>query len=420
MKPLSEITAIVVDNGMFVELARKLAQTYKTVYYNCANKCAFRKMNLSRIGYGYPEIEVIDTMWPDNFDEIDLFVFPDIGFPFEQTYLESIGKKVWGARKGEQLEQEREITKELLADIGLPVGEYDEIHGVDALREYLKTHKEVFVKMSEWRGTFESFYSPEYKLVEPKLDEVEFNLGAFKYISDFCVENALPDRVELGVDMYTVNGKYPGRCLQGIEIKDKGYIGAIKPYSDFPAPLREVNEKLSPTFKEYGYAGFFSTEVRIGKDMKPYLIDFTAREGSPPGELYQEMYKNISDIIWQGANGICIDPEPAGKYGVQINIHSPWAEWNWQPIDFPKENRSFIKLHNCTFIKGKHYVIPMEYGLDKIGSVIGYGDTLDEARKKAKEVGESIEGYYIEVMGDSLDDAEKEIEKAEKMGMKVL
>jgi hypothetical protein len=230
----------------------------------------------------------------------------------------------------------------------------------------------------------------------------------------------LPDRVEIGVDMYTVDGEYPTKCLAGVEIKEKSYVGTIKPYNQFPKPLIDVNDKLVKSFKDYGYKGFFSTEVRIGKDMKPYLIDFTAREGSPPGELYQEMYKNIADIIWQGANGKCIDPEPAGKYGVQINICSTWAEWNWQPIDFPDKYKSYIKLHNAAFINGKNYVIPMEYGLEKIGSVIGYGNTLEDAKNMAIEAGKSIEGYYIDLHDEALDSAEEELEKSEKLGLKML
>jgi hypothetical protein len=115
-----------------------------------------------------------------------------------------------------------------------------------------------------------------------------------------------------------------------------------------------------------------------------------------------------------------VDPEPEAKFAVEANIHSSWAEKNWQPIEIAKDVQQYVKLHNQCIIDGKTYVIPMDYGLDKIGAVIGMGSTLEEAIKMCKDVAEGVKGYYLDVLTGALDEAEKELEKSAEMGMSIL
>lgn len=407
------------DNGLFVELASKLAQTFKKVFYHVPWQSAFPKLNNAWIGRGLEGVEVIDSPWGPQFDEIDLFIFPDVYFGHEQVYLESVGKKVWGGRMGEELELCRECCKKWMRSQGLPVGKFQVLKGMDALREYLRANKNQFVKVNKWRGTFETFKSVDYKSVEPKLDEVEYNLGAFKHVLEFIVEDDLKDKAEIGTDAWSVDGKQPASLLSGIEIKDLAFVGIFKPYAELPKPLTQFNDVAAPLLKKFGYRGFFSTEVRIGKDHEGFQIDFCARAASPPNELYQEFYTNLADIIWQGANGVLVEPEPAAKYGVEALIHSSWADKNWQPLDFPKELKPFIKLRNATFINGRYYVIPQAVGLPEIGAVTGWGNTLDEAIKACKEHAEQVKGYYVNVPCDAFDKAQEEIEKCAEYGLEM-
>ena len=772
MKPTNQVTTLVVDNGLFVDLAIRLSKDFKKTYYTVPWVSAFPKMNLGMLGTGFEEsIEVVSDVFGDHFDSIDLFVFPDVYFGPLQEQLVKMGKTVWGGRMGEDLELCREGMKEILTELGQPVGNYEVVKGTAALRSYLKSHKDVFVKINRWRGTFETFHSPNYKAVEPKLDEVEYNLGAFKYVVEFIVEDALNDRVEYGTDAWSIDGKYPSKLFSGVEIKDKGFLGTFADYKDIPKPLVAFNEAIAPTLKAYGYRGFFSSEVRIGKDMEPYMIDFCfddetevltengwklfkdcdpeervatrnpntgeieyqkptrqiarhyegdmveitnrkksielrctpehdilrtdrenkklfkekageltdkgyiprtgiwnpvnpptkftlpgyhhewdfigqyghfickkvkheepkeipmedwaaflawylaegslsgvpkgregikyvtqisqtkypkrvkavldklgfkynydgkmfrissaqlsthlqafglcsekfvpsyikksskvvirafldaycggdgslrggeskryyttsnrmaddlqelifksgsvgnistnpdngthdkliisenatftdfwfetgkrkdnyikrthykgmiycntvdngviyirrhgkplwcpqcARAPSPPNELYQEIYTNLPDVIWSGANGIVVDPIAEFKFGAEIMIHSSWADKNWQPVDFPEKLRDRVKLRNACKINGRYYVIPQQVGLPEIGAVIGLGNTKEEAIAEAKEVGKQVSGYYIEVPQDALDAAEEEIAKMDKLGLKIM
>ena len=417
MKEVKDITFGFVDNGLFIESALRLARDAKRVIYCVPGWVSgFPRMHEAWVGTGLEGIEVVEDFWP-YYNEINCWVFPDVYFGGFQTFLEEQGKKVWGSRMGEEMELARDAMKLHMEKLGLPVNPWRKIKGMDKLRDYLKTHSRKWVKVNKWRGMMETFFSKDYKSIEPKLDEVEYALGAFKHIMEFIVEDDLPNCVEVGVDCYTIGGKFPKNLLTGIEIKDKGFAGYFTEYAKLPKEITQFDETISETLKEYGYAGFYSTEIRVGKDHKPYMVDLCARQGSPPGELYQELYTNFSDIIWQGANGNLIDPIPAAKYGCELLIHSSWADKNWQPIDFPAKYRDFIKFRNLVKLKGRYYVVPQNVGLPEIGAVIGMGDTLEEAKKQCRKVAESVEGYYVELFPDTLDKAEEEIEEIQGYGI---
>lgn len=416
MKEVKDVTALVVDNGLFISVAERLARDFKKVYYCVPGwVSSFPKMNQAFIGYGTSVEPVLDVFGP-HFDSVDLFVFPDVYFGPLQLHLESLGKTVWGARMGEEMELERDAMKRAMEKDGLPVGGWKSIKGMAALREHLKKTKDQWVKVSRWRGSFETFFAKDYKCIEPKLDEVEYNLGAFKHIIEFTVEDDLPDKVEIGTDGYTIDGQFPESVLSGIEVKDTGYIGVFKKRSELPEVMTSFEHWASGLFRGYGYRGAYSVELRIGKDKKPYMIDFCARFPAPPNELQQEFYTNLPEIIWQGANNILVDPVPIAKYGAEAIIHSTWAEHNWQEVSFPEKFQNNVKLRNSMRVNGRNYVIPQAAGLCEIGAVVGWGDSIEAAMKMVKDVADKVEGYYLDVKIGSFEAAQKEIDKLEKFG----
>lgn len=419
MKDPKDVVCLVVDNGLFCELAIKLAKTYKKVYYYVPWESAFPRLNLAKIGSGIDELELVDSIYGPHYEEVDLFCFPDIYFGWEQEHLLSHGKVVWGSRTGECLELQREGMKAIIQELGLPVGKFAHVKGMAALRDYLREHDNVYVKTDKYRGTFETFHSISYDLVEPKLDEVEWSLGRFKDIIEFTVEDALEDKVEFGTDAWTIDGKFPSKLISGLEIKDCGFASVFKDYKALPEPLTRFNDKMVPVFEAYGYRGFFSTEIRIGADHEPYMIDFCARAPSPPNELYQEQYKNLADCIWAGANGVVIDPEPVAKYGAEIMLHSSFADKNWQPLRFPEEIRDYVKLRNIYKDDRGYFVVPQSCGLPEIGAVVGLGNTLEEAFDHALENVELVEGYYLEGKTGAIEQVREQIEKMNKLNLSV-
>ena len=415
--PYSNKTVLVYDNGIFLNFAERLADFFGKVLYFNQWKSAAPRTNVHDIGCGVDKITKIYNFW-DHIDEVDLFVFPDVYDGDLQVYLESIGKRVWGSRKGEELELERWKTHQLLNSLGEPTTPTLRIKGIERLKQILKQTEDKYVKISTVRGDTETFHHSKWPTTRDKIREIEYRMGAKSLTAEFLVESPIKDAVEIGYDGWCVDGEFPSICVQGYEVKDVGYIGVVKPYKDIAKQLREKNSVLSDIFKQYGYRGFYSSEVRVQKN-RSFLLDPCCRLGSPPSEVYQMLYKNLGEIIWEGAEGNLVTPKPAGNYGVQAIIVAQWAAKNWQTIQFPKELAPFIKLKNYTTIKGDLSVMPQESELAEIGSVVAIGDTLEEAVCKCKCYAEQVDGFGFSVKLDALRSAGKYIQEGEDMGVPV-
>jgi hypothetical protein len=419
-KKLSDIVCCVVDQGLFVDFACKLAETYKKVYYhNPSVATQFPVMQVGEIGRGFKGITLVRS-WEEVLDECDLCAFPDINHGALQQHLADLGKRVWGSRLAERLECDRVFAKKKLAELGLPVGDYVVITGVEDLREYLKAHRNCHIKISYYRGMFESFKSKNYAFSKMLVNKIAYKLGPLADHTEFIVEANLPGKIEVAVDAYCIDGVFPSQCMVGLEIKDLGYLGVFCDYEKIPEPITRFDRAIGPYMKENNYRGFYSAENRIGDDHVPYMIDPCLRAGSPPSELYQEMYTNLAEIVWKGAGGECVDPVCPAKFGAEIMIHASFAENDYQQIEFPEEYRRYIKLRNAIKVDGEYYIMPQPVGMPEVGAVIGWGDTIQEAFSEAREVAESIEGYTVEFHEGSLDKAEAELETAKDLGIDIL
>lgn len=417
MSEWKDKTVLICCSGIFVSLAERLARDFGKVYLHVPYSGAFPTMNAGMLGYGLPGVELVDDVFGPHFDKVDLWVFPDLYNGALQVQLEEMGKRVWGARNGEELEIYREVCKKLMEEEGLPVQPWKIVTGMKALRAHLAEHKDQHVKIDKWRGVTESFFSPSLDVVAPKLDEIAHTLGGFQEVLEFIVEDDLPDRVEVGLDCYCIDGQFPTQTLAGLEIKDLGYCGQMVAWKDIPEPLRRWNETMAPYFATYGYRGFLSNEIRIGEDKVPYMIDATCRAPCPPSELWQELYTNLAEILWEGADGKLVDPIPAGKWGVEVILKSEWAESNWQPVHYPEKYARQIKLFNSVIIDGIRYVVPQKDDMAEIGAVVGWGDTLEAAVAMAKEAGESIEGYKIKFSIGPVEAANEQMQELEALGV---
>lgn len=414
---LKSKTVLVVCNPLFVSLAERLTRDFGKVLLYVPHAGSFPQMNQGQVGYGIPNIKLVDGVFGKHFESVDLFVFPDLGHGPLQVHLESLGKRVWGARNGEEIEVYREICKEVMESKGLPVQPWCVCKGMTALREHLKMHENQHVKIDRWRGVTESFFAPSYEVVSVKLDEIAHSLGAFQEVLEFICEDDLPDRVEAGIDAYCIDGAYPSQTLAGIEVKDLGYVGQMVEWSKIPEPLVRWNTQMADIFARFGYRGFLSNEIRIGEDLIPYMIDATCRAPCPPSELWQELYLNLAEILWYGADGIMVDPIPAAKWGVEVILKSDWAANNWQPVSFDAEFANQIKLFNSVMVDGMRYVVPQGEDMKEIGAVVGWGDTLEEAIEHAKKAGDSVAGYGIKFNIGPVDKAIEQIEELEELGI---
>ena len=414
---LSDKTVLVVCNGLFVSMAERLARDFGKVYLWVPVAASFPTMNASLMGYGLPGVQRVDDLFGPHFESVDLFLFVDLGHAALQIQLEKMGKRVFGNRNAEELENYREVCKEQMEKLGLPVQPWKQLTGIEALRAHLKAHEKQHVKINRFRGVTESFFSSSYETVETKINEIAHSLGGFGSVLKFIVEDDLPDCVEVGIDAYAIDGKYPSRTLVGLEVKDLGYVGEVVDWASIPEPITRWTTAFAPLFERYGMRGFVSNEIRIGKDLEPYMIDSTMRAPSPPNELWQELYTNLAEIIWEGAGGVLIDPVPAGRFGVEVILKSAWAESNWQPVEIPEQFANQVKLFNCVVVDGKRYVVPQDEQMAEIGAVVGWGDTLEAAIEHAKAAGEAVQAYGLKFNMGPVDNATQQMQELEELGV---
>jgi hypothetical protein len=412
---------LVCDHGCYTAFAERLAEEGEVLYFAPFSDRSFPKHGPAMVGSGMKGVERVSSFWTAlrelNMDE-DTVVFPDVGFWDLACDLRAQGFHVWAAGLGEKLEVQRWRAKETMRELGLPVGKCALVTGMKALREYLSENDDVFVKISGFRGLAETFPSESLAIAEPRLVELELELGGAAEVFPFIVEHKVDAVVEAGYDGYCVNGKFPSTCLTGVEIKDKGYLGAVRDYDKLADPVRVVNDKLAPFLEEAGYAQFFSTEIRVTEDDTPYLIDLTTRCPAPPSALYWAMIENIWEIVEGGARGICVDPVWRSKYGALAIIISDFATERWCPVTVTEEARPWVKWRNYCEIEGQGYIIPQDgIKMSEIGDCLGIGDTVEEAIKNCQENAKGVGGFCVTVYDKAITDALGEIQKAEDAGI---
>jgi hypothetical protein len=412
-------SCLVYDHGLFVELAARLARDFGRVYYYNPWQINYPKESAALVGNDLDGVIVENPLDKNVFELIsivDIVIFPDVHDGGLQTYLRSQGVNVWGSGEGEILELDRWLTKELLRIYGLPVAKAKKITGLDNLKNYLKDHKDKYIKTPIWRGDMETFHFVDSAMASPWFDELGHTLGASKQKKEFIAEDSIPG-VEIGYDGYFIDKDFPNVATFGYEIKDEGFIGQAREYAYFPKILKDVNKNfIKPVLENFRYRNFISSEIRIGKDLTPYLIDPCCRMASPPGEIVLEWFENISNIIWYGAHGVLIDPIITKKYGVSLMFNSDWAKTNWLEVRFPKELRQWVKLRNATQIDNRYYIIP-QVVTSGIGSVIAIEDSLQDAIETCRERAKEITAYNMSYNPDVLNDALETIEQGQKVGI---
>lgn len=415
MKSVSELHFRVCDHGLFMNIARRLARDAAKVTYWTPSEKDFPTLR-DCLGDGFDDIERVSSMWTEK-DSVDCWVFPDVGFSEEQNELLSQGKKVWGARYGDILEQARGVFLSALKETGLPVPEYTRVQGITKLKEHLHDKEDRWIKISRYRGDFETFHWRSWEEDENRLNYYAVQFGPFREQILFYVFNPIETDIEDGCDSWCINGAYPKLVIHGMECKDRAYLGAWQKYSDLPEEVRKVSDAFAPVLKEYGYQSFFSTEIRITKARESFFIDPTCRAGSPPHQVMTEMIGNYAEVIWGGANGEMVEPYPAANFGAQAMVYLKRELKEWGAMRVTDELDRWFKPTGCVRLKD-HLWFPPDPSSPQgeVGWLTGIGDLPDEPIRHLQ--------HNIKLLpdGTSCDVKElatliEEVNKAESAGM---
>jgi hypothetical protein len=404
----SSQTWCVFDHGLFQPLAHTLARSVGHMFYCRPSRRSHPLTSDKEPGMGYHDIELVES-WLDIKDRVDVWVFPDIFDADIQESLVKDGKRVFGSRRGDEMEIHRSEFRDLLKKVGLPVPPYESVIGIDALRERLEVVEDKYIKSSPMvRGTSETWHHIRYNLSQTHIDLLSSKLGALRDTIEFLIDDPIPSAQEVGFDDICVRGKFANHALVGIENKDRAYFGQFMATASMPKELREVNEKLGPIFEQYGYTNFWSSELR-GK----YLIDPCPRLASPAGECIQAMNANLAERIYAATEGEVVEPKPAAKYSAQVLLVSDEIEQGPLPIDIPEKNREWAYLYNSGMDKdGQEWVTPNATKFSELGSVVGIGNTPEQAVKACEEHCKGIECMKLEIHLDELHEAKSDLSKA--------
>jgi hypothetical protein len=420
VKMKTEQSVCIIDNvgGSYVSIARELTKYFGKVFYHSVNKNPFPMYSADNTGIGYDGVENIIDFW-SNIDQIDIFIFPDIYFKDWGNHLRKMGKKVWGGCQSEDLETDRKLFKTELESVGLPTIPTTYITGITNLINYLKTKEDKWIKISYYRGNMETYHHINMNQSSVWLENLKISLGPLGEEIEFVVEDSLDCIVETGSDGWTINGEMCNNQIWGIETKDCGYIGTHTTKDLMPKPVIEVNNKFSSVLKKYNHTGFYSNEIRVGKDGNNYFTDPCMRAGSPPSNTYLSMINNWDEIIINGCNGEIVEPTYAGKYGCEVILKSTYCFNNFMAINIPAEYKDNIRLKGSFRYKDLDYIIPFDQvgikEMKEFGSIVVIGDNVDEILSKASEIGKSLECYGLMFDSDALNKTKKSIEEITKV-----
>lgn len=420
---LKSKTILIFDNGSFFEICLKLADYYKQVlYYNPWDFSGFPKPDKARIGTEWKNGQMLDTFedkpfkkvesFFESLKEADIIFFSDCYNGDLMEHLREMGYPVCGSGLGQVIELDRFLAMKEFKEQGMDVPKATRVIGLTNLKKYLAGVTDKWIKISKYRKLVETFHHETLELTNPVLEKMEWELGSMKETIEFIICDPIDAIVEEGIDIYTVDGKYPSITLCGTEIKDKAYYGEIMPYNKLSKGIQKTTDAIVPILKKYNYKGFFSTEVRTTPN-KNYLTDFTARLPLPPSPLYTLLFDNLGEIIWEVANGNIVDIKAKNKCGLFLTITSEHYDEGNQTIYFPKEYRDNIKLSYPMLVDGKYSCLNIN-NFPELGSVCTVGNSFEECEKQMMKIIPTIKGYGIRIDIDAIPKAKEEFLKMMK------
>ena len=404
------------DRGLFAHIAVCLAKRAKHVYFTGPPHEVMETIADAAVCDGFENITVVGSIWSVK-DKCDCFVCPDIGFSGEQKELVSQGLPVWGHHGADKLEIMKGLFLDTLERVGLDVPPHERIKGFSELQAYLADNPDKYIKISKYRGDWETIHYRNEKQDGDEIQKRGLRLGPMRESIMFYVFDPIEAIIEDGTDTWNIRGQWPKRVLHAVEKKDRGLIGAIQPVTEVDERVWSVNEAFGPILAEYGYRGPFSTEIRITEN-EVYFNDPTCRHGSPPSQLQTKLVKNLPEVILAGANGECLEPDCGDEpIGAQALITSDRDKEEWLTFPMPEELRDNVCSSFACEVDGEVHICPNPLE-NWAGWLVTTGKDIPEVVERMKELKEKLpEGFDCDLT--AMVNLLQELEKANKEGVEI-
>ena len=392
------IKFLVTDLGVFTDHAVSLLDNGKNQvrYYTDWPKASPLYEEFV-VGKDLDGLEKIDYFWDRRkkyLEWADCIVNFDVHNNDQIAFLRELypDKSIFGSGKGEVIENDRNFLKKMIKKLSLPQQKYDLIRGTDNLREYLKTHPDVYVKMDIFRGNQESFYAKDYETVEKNmtLANLEFSLGPHRDSYEFTVEEALHAHCEIGFDGFFNGVDYVSPYIWGYEYNKGPYIAKVS--KKLPKPIQETMDAFIPELENMDYRGAISTEEKIFSDKEHYVLDVCARQPYPCGLVYT-LIKNWAEMVYKIGAGEFVEAQIPYEYLGAIPLESKAAEKKYVLIELEKKHRDEVKLLMATGHKGDYYAVK---GQPIVAVLVAGGSSPDEVFKKLEIAAEHVDAEDLD------------------------
>lgn len=378
-----------------MDFARRLGQEGHKVFYFCPWQSAYSKFDDFAPGVGVPEIEKV-TDWADHIDAVDCTVFPDVGMGGLADWLRHKGFVVFGAGRGEEMEQDRVLSTKVMEKYGIKYPKTHSAVGVDNALDVVKnlvgqkneTNQNAtgncFVKFNIFRGTIDSFPVGSLEEAEYMFNKVRGSLGPYAKSIPISIQETVKG-IESGADLFFNGQEFLMPGMWGFE--DGGnYVGHI---TDDMGIFKNDLDRAAKYLRSVNYRGAFSFECMYdGKDC--HWIDWTCRFPMPLGLLYSSFIDNLAYFVVNVATGQAQNtPLPMGEYLACMQLKSENAIDEYLQLRGGK-NTKFMRY---MMQDGKSYAVP---GISLLGICCARGESFAECERQIQKEAEELNIFFLD------------------------
>jgi hypothetical protein len=130
-----------------------------------------------------------------------------------------------------------------------------------------------------------------------------------------------------------------------------------------------------------------------------------------------ELWENLGEIIWAGANGELVEPVPTAKFSAEVLLKIKADRGgNWRKCEIPENLRQWIKFSGHCEVDGLAWFAPDDDNDGACGWMVAIGDTPEEVLETMKEqIGELPDGLTTDIA--PLADVINAIDSGEEAGV---
>lgn len=397
---------LVIDSGMFVDLARLLSQD-NLVYYYSVWETSFPSVKDIYVGVGFDRLGnfVKVNSWTSCIDDVDFIIFTDVGLGELCDWLRNKGYICFGSGLGEELELKREIGKRFMEDSEISVSKRKICVSISDAIKYLKSLDEgkYVVKTDVLSEEFSTVYGDRDNCIE-ELEKLRDTLG-YKSIP-FFVENYI-DGVEVASCGFINSFGFLDKFLLNFE----HLYGGAGCWVDRSNKI--VQEGLLKTEKNlvdrYDYRGVIDLNSIVSRNSERLFgVEWTCRFGAPMSRMMVRMMsEGWSEIFYMLASN--------GGFRSDFALTNGKRKWGIYVSCFYDENLD--KGSNMEFVCLKDIDLYSDIALERVMldedgyiwalpgyprlfQVCGFGETFKDAVEKVKRLLNLIRGKRIKFSYD--------------------